>query len=1206
MYLPYNYSSDESVHLSITASWPNNSLDYYPGWYWVLPKRWSDWKKRLTSFEIKNPAINSYESFSSTPVCNSNWQPSWCLTMKYVFRWTDDNWRNIQSIVKAEQYYWQTWFVDIYDEIIENTKIRNANWGLEEAFPDWNGEIVVAPWNDNSMVINTYFWDDEYLSGVSFYKDVSKKFAFRSLTSESVYIWIAHSNNDLWWSNDKVEPEDMWELNLATIHVKANSHWTIPYRAWVWPGDKVIRLLTLDMDNIAFDSTSRPELVPYIDVHLVRQREDWTMYRVDANWEEWNYPIHRISLQPSEYTSNWKTIPWIDTSKTKHSIWPSGSFLCNKWTIWTPWFVDCYNDQSPEFKWITQHTIDIPEFDWYQLVEFTVNNASTYAWNAFAIAWDVDMFGNDVELEDLLPHLNSWVTWVTSVEVDKKTSDWENGFDDDGKETKTKFLHTYKTEVCNNTSETVNNVLVKLNKPQKSTLVGEDTIEKTESSLMMNDNMLENPNDDTNKLPMSTFDSQINLWTLNSSECKYLSYQVIVDTTVTMWDNLKVKNEFSYNWGSLKYTNEVSNPVISLPYDAEIVLDSEPTPWSDVYPRDYITYKFTVENTGLTDIDSWYVSCGRFADTSETTCEVWDCDSIYEFEDFEIWTEIAVNYAVKVNDWLNPWTLIEEQCKLYYEEDNWNIKEKDSNVVEHKVIEQVTNVYWWDFSLELYSRPKLLNTPDWNPRPDGLDQSPIKYTYKYTGSNHNYMYPDLSLKWSYTDGRWRCSSITWPNRPNSVTYNIHTTSTNPRRYANFPNNDIDYYLDTTLPDSQPKTTLYKWTLTPSHSVPSNEVNSWFKNWWTKELPITSTEHRALENGTDWRIESDITWTTYLDEWKYVPYDTDLCYYTVCWEYSCTTYSRSYTLYRWEMMNRTQVNFDADAYRFVTVWGSTAWLKTSNWHLHTNDKLTEEGTEYNNYDLWEAWYTNVKSAPKLYAPVGSFHWDYIVSSNTSTSNLKSKEGWYLYNKEVKKWHWYVYDRLNNSRDFYTDLIEKQKFWKVNTSNATTLDKIDMQLNNIYYYTWDLTLDKASWDVIVSWEKWTIVVEWDLYINSNVIYSKESKSSIKDLPFLWLIVKWSVYISPEVTDTVWAWHIDWTLHTWESVQTLRHLGNWTWEAFDFQRKAPEFYERDVNEPSERVFFDDRIYITTPPGFAELDDWVWSYKTNINQYTWEAIDW
>jgi hypothetical protein len=37
-----------------------------------------------------------------------------------------------------------------------------------------------------------------------------------------------------------------------------------------------------------------------------------------------------------------------------------------------------------------------------------------------------------------------------------------------------------------------------------------------------------------------------------------------------------------------------------------------------------------------------------------------------------------------------------------------------------------------------------------------------------------------------------------------------------------------------------------------------------------------------------------------------------------------------------------------------------------------------------------------------------------------------------------------------------------------------------------------------------------------------------------------------------------------------------------------------------------FDDQIYETIPPGFAQLDDGQWAFFTNVNQFSGEVVNW
>lgn len=66
------------------------------------------------------------------------------------------------------------------------------------------------------------------------------------------------------------------------------------------------------------------------------------------------------------------------------------------------------------------------------------------------------------------------------------------------------------------------------------------------------------------------------------------------------------------------------------------------------------------------------------------------------------------------------------------------------------------------------------------------------------------------------------------------------------------------------------------------------------------------------------------------------------------------------------------------------------------------------------------------------------------------------------------------------------------------------------------------------------------------------------------------------------------MDGTVHSGIATQTWKHFGQIGAKAFDLQRKAPEYGAgKEVNAPSEDFMFDDQIYVTIPPGFAQLDD-------------------
>jgi hypothetical protein len=705
---------------------------------------------------------------------------------------------------------------------------------------------------------------------------------------------------------------------------------------------------------------------------------------------------------------------------------------------------------------------------------------------------------------------------------------------------------------------------------------------------------------------ISVFNSDINLGTLEVAQCTHITYQVTVNSDVTPWENIVLNNYYSYNWKTeFKDTNIVYNPITANTYNALLTLVPNPDSGTSIKTGDYITYQAIAKNTGLTTIWTGTITCHKFTDNNQTTCKVGNCWSSYSFTDLDPGVEIAVNYSVQTSNNLSIWEKIEEQCTLSYQTESGN-KHTNSNEVYH-------TIQWWGqtvdggvFDLSINTAYRLLNTPDGNPRPDGYDSDYITYEYQYTGSQRANVYPTISQNGSYTDSRWSCSSITWPNTPNAITYNINSNSTSPQSNLSLSSNSLEFSLYTTLPSTKPKTILHEWTLYPKHTITWSELNTWYVNGGTKDLPKESTKHRAIENGTSWEVSSRIQGDIMRHKWKYVPYDTSRCSYS-CWsDENPRTCRRSYTLYRWEVVESTPLHFEDTSDRSVTVGGTTGWIKTSNGNIHTNNGISLEWTDANKYDL-DSSRTNVNSAPRLYTPPGQTNADYVISSSAGSTNLKTKSNWYINNKTVIRGHWDVYTRTQNQRDFYDDLLNKQLYGEVIEKTDTVLTKLDLELNKVYHYTWwDIYFDNGTNDFIVSWKKATIVIEGDLHIKSDMYYDpNQVENRIEDLVNLWAIVRWNIYVYRRVQYTVWAWYVDKTLHTWTWVQTLKHI--WLWVADDivFQRKAPEYYERDVNEPSEWVVFDDKFFFATPPGFANLDDGIWSYSSNINQYTGEEVE-
>lgn len=1046
---------------------------------------------------------------------------------------------------------------------------------------------------------------------------------------------VARSDLSLWSGGDAVPAHNLKKLNYATLWVAPN----IPnkgsyYQAFLPPHASTVRFVTVDADQRRVTTNSTPE--------------NWNTYIDLETYDDKGNPLNRrgqiinvgdptiFRVAPYESDEEAKTgisdehgsVPPLG-DEAKWAPGPSGSFQfsgpCANVTIGSKAFPQCYENSSAsalipmpagtQHPGLLQYKVDLGDIDANRALMFRMENISTYAGNAFAIAGDFDMYGTDsrkptiqLPLPDPLdpnsdsissPPISETVTGTTSVEVDPKgVPDGENGFDDDGKATASGSLHTYKTRICNNTAQTATGVFVKVHLPSKSSLVGSGS-SLTGSTLYVDDSALSASPDPAKRIDMANFFSEINLGDLAPGQCRYVSYQAKVDPSPSTSDVFAVTNEFRYSDKPLAPTNTVTNYVDGN-VECSLGLTSIPVSGSDVRAGDYVQYTVTCRNDSPNVIGSGTVDCVRQKDTALTECKTGQC-SPAQVVDLAPGSTYSYVYNVRVRQDTASGTVIPNSCHIDYDG-----KKADSNSTTHTVVDPPSaDAFGGDFTLSIYSRPKLINSPDGRPRPDELDQSPIRYTYRYTGSSFGNVFPDTTSSGPYYFPSWetRCGPRSLPYQPNSYTYIPNSDSKAMRdKMDGIGSTPLTYGLSTALPSGVPKTTLHGGTLSPTHQISGSELREWFVNGGERTLPISSTTHRALVNGTDGKIAAEITGTMMLDRWMYTAYGLPKLCHAMIGDHD---FWRWYYDYKWQYVDSVPVNFRATDDRLVDVAGSTGWFRTRNGDVHTNNRISLDGTVANVYDLGESGYESVKSSPKLYTPPGSHHSDYFVSTDTDTANLSSKRGWYTI-RDVKFGHGYHYDREKNPRDYYGDLLDKQKFGKVTTETATSLRSVDLEMNAIRYFPGNLTLEDADGEVTVSGSKGTVVVGGNLYVKSNVRYAKQT-GEIRNLAYLGLIVKGNVVISPNVTETVGAWHVDGKLSTGVATRPWKHLGQVAVGSVDLQRKAPEYgASEEVNAPSEDIIFDDQIYVTIPPGFAQLDDGQWAFFSNVNQFSGEVVDW
>lgn len=1251
--LPYYFDeSDILTSLSLNSLWGNSSLSYYPGGYKIDLKSW----KELTSFQIWNPALLTSESWKWV-ICTTIEQEN-CEYMKYRFSWFDstiwlpaDNfWFNVYSEVKWQNFYGQDYF-EFIDLIKENATIL-VNWEYINYKKEFLNYPTINP--TKWITLKTYWGDDDDSLWISYYQSKSKKFAIKTLSSEVSYLWIARTDDSLIQSDWTMMYEDMNLANWASVWVKWWEEGTIPYYSYIplnntW-NDTKVSIFTIDMDSKELDASSSPDMYPYLDIYIW-QSINWAYKVSDYGWNFYEEgstpkPIYRISAN-----KNWKLslYSYINYPKTEDPTiwqeWLSWSFTCNWVSIWMSYFKsDCIDTQWSDFKWISQNVLNIP-YTWReQVLMFKLKNASNGSfWNAFALAANIDLVEwEDIEIttdpividfNNFWENTNSDLVWTNSVEVDENgVWDWENNFNNAWDSTNKWALHTYKTEVCNiSTTETFTNTMLTLDIPNNLNVIWESW-NISSSSYILNASLLDSDTSNLNRIDISSLWNQTNIWTLSPWDCKYVTFQWTVSTNASNWDIITFTSRVSSDTVSETEISWISNNVLVKEKDLSLNFYSNPTTGSWVSYQDYINYTLDITNTWSSELNNIIVDCPRFYETTETTCESWECWSVVSIPSILEWETWTVLYNTLVKS-LDLWTSINEQCNVSFYNDT-ELVGKTTNTLTHTVVEdQPSAVTWpnwetlWEFWYAIKSiRNRLINSADWNPRPDGRDISPIEHYYYYTGSGQEYMYPEQSIPGSFIQYRWQCDPIVLPYTPNSVTYNINSTKSqwNDSSDFNFWNSNAIFNVTTQLPEIKfwfSQTELYSWTLTPTDSFPGSQLNEWYSDWWNRTLPRESTVHRWVSNWDYSDFSWEINWSIYLDKWQYVPVWTWTCEYIWIyrdpgWWEAPRTWYQSYTKYWWKRMTRNEISFsDSMINRVVVTWASAFW-KTIWWNVHSNWNFNLDWTDANIVNLWETWYENEQIVTKDYIPPWTAQSEYMVTSWNDYNNVTSEKWWYKTNVNVPDWYWEIFDSsASNLKWQFSKVLLENKLFRNKVVELTDDDISDINCDDkqvVYYYDWDFTFwSDSQEDILMRWKPCTFFINWKTTIKSNILYDQDVTYTINPrefdedswLPILAILSTWDIIIDEKVNFLDWIYRTQSNFYTGSSTHQLQNFWAAVFKKIMLERKPPENYEREINEPSELFVYDDAIHSNTPPWLTELDDDSWATLYSVNVWDWNV---
>lgn len=361
-------------------------------------------------------------------------------------------------------------------------------------------------------------------------------------------------------------------------------------------------------------------------------------------------------------------------------------------------------------------------------------------------------------------------------------------------------------------------------------------------------------------------------------------------------------------------------------------------------------------------------------------------------------------------------------------------------------------------------------------------------------------------------------------------------------------------------------------------------------------PHSLTESRAVENGTTGIVSTNVGFSFSEDKWVYTPTGSAfLCWHTYSCGRRCRRRDPLYRpIYTW-VKNPSAYSESASASTDITVYTSTAWLKTEKGHVGTNAEITNGGDTQANYvDLGIPGFENLLTPSSNYTPPGETNADYMIFGKNGTGSFQSASG-DAYKKTGTTFPYLqrgdAYDRGNHPRDFYQDMLVREKYGQVVSDRlpSAIYDSIDLGDGLVWSNTEDLTIGQAGIDdtVIIQGGQSRIYTTGDAYINGNIKYAASTGSHYNDITSLRIDAR-NIYVSGEVTDLEAMLLARDSFHSGVSKKQLRILGDVIARQSFWEREPlSEINPIEFNKPTEHLIEDLRKYIIPAPGDAELPD-------------------
>jgi uncharacterized repeat protein (TIGR01451 family) len=657
-------------------------------------------------------------------------------------------------------------------------------------------------------------------------------------------------------------------------------------------------------------------------------------------------------------------------------------------------------------------------------------------------------------------------------------------------------------------------------------------------------------------------------------------------------------------------SNLIENKISGVAAPAlQIIVDSLPVPNSKVGPGFRITYTYTIKNLG--GVAETNVNLITYL-PANTTC-VNNCGSM-SFNILNPNEFVTVTMMVEVNaDYGSAKTI---------EDIGFNYSGKITGTIENRtpvihIIDSATTNQEGNFTVDIIQKPNIvLNSSDGiNARDDKSDLTETLYTLTYKGLQKFNTYPTLSTAEPGIKTDPHCGTFNYPQAFGATTYAYNSNGGGCDNIYGCPptSSPILFNVNTTLPTNAPK---LDFTInTPAYTYGSTpEVNSYMKNGGAIQIPSIFTQSRAFENGSMGIVSTAVTTNVTEDMYRYDNVGTTLwCRYTVsCGKFSCSYANVYRPVYQWNKVSSQPITLSDNDNTDITVYTSTAWLKTQGGNIGTNDQLTNGAyTDANYGDLGNPKVSDYFTPSSNYTPPGETNGDYMIFGKNGTGTFKSKSGdsWLTDGAEfpfLEKGD--AYDRKDNPRDYYQDMFSREKFGEVkeNKLPSKLSGTVDLGDNIIWKNSEDIIIGTAGTDdtVTLAGGRSRIYTDGDVYINANIRYNSSQGENYNDITSVRIDAR-NIYVNGEVTDLEVMLLARDTFKSGVSRNQLRVLGdvianNTVWEREPLLEDKPT----EFNKPSEYIIEDMRKYVLPPPGDTEIpDDYnVWR---QVNPSTGEVLD-